>query len=62
MKSNQKKRHSIRSDIKMIQMLELGNNDIKAAVINILKGLKNNMVIMNKQVRNSREMETMKRT
>ena len=45
---SEEKKQSIENDPKMIQMLELTNRDLEAAIINVFKDWRENMVIMNR--------------
>ena len=42
-------------------MLELGDKDIKVAIIKMLKVIKNNIIIVTVQIRNSIGMEDIRR-
>lgn len=50
-------------DLKMMQMLELAEMDLKAAIINVFKDFTEMIVIQNNHMRNlSRKMQTIKKT
>lgn len=55
----QARKKSKESDIKMTQMLTLGDNDFKATIIIILKWVEKYMIKINVNIRNlSRELQT----
>ena len=56
-KSNQQSRTkgSTEADSKMIQMLQLKDNDFTAVIINVFKDLKENLAIKNEQIGNVRK-------
>lgn len=59
MTQTQGQKQSIESDPEMSQVLELGDTDFKAIIINMFKDLKESMVLMNEWLGNlSREIRT----
>lgn len=54
---SQKKRRSIDTNFEIAQVLELAHKNFKAVVIFMLKGMKENMLVMNKRENSAKKLK-----